>query len=208
MSSRTASDQIRQDANYCRDYRAWVESLSPTERRRLVALGLDKPDASRQIAGARDRVGLDTLDAIMHHHESPITANQDDEEKASDSSHIGTVADALAAYMLWVINPHPLGKGSLNPKAVAQRAIMAAWVLRPDMVKGRTLTDLAAILDTKPEVLSRQASSFSRRFGIKGRCQYSERTRSAMSRAKTRQALQAQQLIDLDDSTGVDPSRN
>lgn len=99
---------------------------------------------------------------------------------------VDRIATALGEFTHWVINPHPLGKGSLNPKAVAQRAIMAAWVVRPDIVKGRTLTDLAAILATKPEVLSRQASSFSRRFGIKGRCQYSERTRSSMRRARLR----------------------
>lgn len=44
--------QKARDAAYEREYRAWVESLPPDERRKLEAQGLDKPDTAHHANGS------------------------------------------------------------------------------------------------------------------------------------------------------------
>ena len=46
--------QDRKDAEYCREYKAWFESLPPEERRELAKQGLDKPS----LPGYSSGVGL------------------------------------------------------------------------------------------------------------------------------------------------------
>jgi len=44
--------QSAKDAQYAREYRAWIDSLPADERRKLEAQGLAKPDVARQGNGS------------------------------------------------------------------------------------------------------------------------------------------------------------
>lgn len=162
----------------------------------------------------KDRVELARFEDAACYHHNPNRSSLPEMRDAIDDAHktysdtqlnpdVALVPDLFAEFMRWVINPHPMGKGTLNPKAVAQRAIMATWILRPEYVKGRTMTSLAVLLETSPEVLSRQASSFTKRFGIKGRCQYAKRARSKAI-LDIRHAQRTAKVA----SNEIDPSRN
>lgn len=115
-----------------------------------------------------------------------IGSYRDDEGHEPELTGEAMKEFGMAELTHWIINPHPHGKGGLNPKAIAQRALMVAWVLRPEIVGCKSLKELATICNTTPDILSEQASKFSKRFGIKGRSQYSQRTRSRMSAARQR----------------------
>jgi hypothetical protein len=47
-----AKRQAQRDAQYEREYRAWIDSLSPEERRELKRQGLDRPNLARHGSGA------------------------------------------------------------------------------------------------------------------------------------------------------------
>ena len=55
-----AQKQAKRDAEYERDYRKWVSTMSPTERRNLQKLGLDSPCLQRHGNGAPGHDMADT----------------------------------------------------------------------------------------------------------------------------------------------------
>jgi hypothetical protein len=86
----------------------------------------------------------------------------------------------------------PPGQRGLNAKAIGCRVIMAMWVIRPDIIGNLSTTEIGALVDARPEVLSRQARAFSKRFGIRGRSQFTDSTRRAMrASAKARSMREA-----------------
>lgn len=95
--------------------------------------------------------------------------------------------DAAEILCHWFVMPP--GQRGLSAKAIGQRVIMAMWIMRPDIIGNLSMTEIGALVDARPEVLSRQATAFSKRFGIRGRAQFSEKTRKAQSEsAKQRHA--------------------
>ena len=155
------------DHEYACAYGRWLKSLSPEERAQVDALGLGKSSLSYR--GRLSDVDLDvermgTLASPEH----------------SDSFTLA-LAEALTEFCHWLVMPP--GQRGLNAKAIGQRVIMAMWVMRPDIIGNLATTEIGALVDARPEVLSRQARAFSDRFGVRGRAQFRDSSRAAQSGA-------------------------
>ena len=72
-----AKKQARRDADYERDYEAWVKSMTPAERREAEKLGLLKPCLQRHGNGAADH---DIADSPAASHTPDIAALVDHDE--------------------------------------------------------------------------------------------------------------------------------
>lgn len=91
------------------------------------------------------------------------------------------MAEVLSELCHWFVMPP--GQRGLNAKAIGQRVIMAMWVMRPDIIGNLSTTEIGSLVDARPEVLCRQAMAFSKRFGIRGRAQFTDGTRRAQAKA-------------------------
>ena len=163
-----AQRQDARDAEYNRAYARWIKTLSPAQRTHVAELGLsEKSDTSRRT----HNVGFnDACSAVAQ-----IDPKRSDPFKQA-------MAEVVSELCHWLVMPP--GQRGLNMKAIGQRVTMAMWVMRPDIIGNLSLCEIAQLADTSPEVLSRQASAFSKRFGIRGRAQFSDRTRKAQRAAK------------------------
>jgi hypothetical protein len=76
-----AKKQSKRDADYEREYQAWIDSMSLDERREAEKLGLLKPCLQRHGNGAPDR---DMADSPLASHEPDIAALVDHEPESGD----------------------------------------------------------------------------------------------------------------------------
>ncbi len=162
-----AQRQTERDSEYSRAYSCWIKSLSPAQRMYVEELGLtEKADTSRRTHhfGFNDSCASVAIDP----------ERSDPFKKA--------MAEVVSELCHWFVMPH--GQRGLSMKAIGQRVTMAMWVMRPDIIGNLSLMEIAQLADTSPEVLSRQASAFTKRFGIRGRAQFSDKARKAQRAAK------------------------
>lgn len=172
------SDRQRKcDQEYERNYASWLASLSPAQRAKVERMGLGKADTASRVHGKQVDLDVERMAAT--------TAPQCADESESDEFRMALTV-ALSEFVHWLVLPP--GQCGLNAKAIGQRVIMACWVMRPDIIGNLSLTEIGALVDTWPEVLSRQATAFSKRFGIRGRSQFSEKTRKAQRAAKLKRS--------------------
>ena len=172
-----AERQRARDAEYSRAYTGWVASLPPSQRARLERMGLAEADTSSRMHGEDADVDVARLSS---------SARRAD---ADDAFQLACAAEAMSEFCHWCVMPP--GQRGLNAKAIGQRVIMAMWVLRPDIIGNLSTTEIGALVDARPEVLSRQATMFSRKFGIRGRAQFSPRARKAQSASAKRRARES-----------------
>jgi len=136
-------------ANYCREYRAWLMTLSPAERARLKSLSLDRPDdgsvkmwmseASADAVVSRGEGGVAETLASLCADSSAIIPGANIDPVDPDREQSAGLSEAMAAFLQWIVSPDP--RSGLSAKAIGQRAVAAMWVLRPDLIGNRTLTN-------------------------------------------------------------------
>ena len=92
---------------------------------------------------------------------------------------------ALSGFSQFLIDPQARSLSCIDASLVGRRVVMAMWVMRPDVIDNRSLTQLSRELGVSEAALCKIARRFSQRFGIKGRSQFTAATRRRMSNAKS-----------------------
>jgi len=87
-----AKKQAKKDAEYEREYDAWVKSMTLDERREAEKLGLLKPCLQRHGNGAADH---DMAESSRASHTPDIAALVDHEEEAAEVHSMGSATDML-----------------------------------------------------------------------------------------------------------------
>ena len=85
--------QSAKDAEYAREYRAWVDSLPAEERRKVEAQGLAEPDLARHGNGSANGDAADS--PLMRDGDDPAVMPEPDPEPAADTCEIEFVWDAV-----------------------------------------------------------------------------------------------------------------
>jgi hypothetical protein len=124
-----AKKQAKRDADYERDYEAWVKSMTLDERRQAEKLGLLKPCLQRHGNGAADH---DMADSPAASHEPDIAALVDHEgEKAGGVTH-----DAIEALRHFVADLISEGNTRLTVECLAVALGLSAY-------NGESMTTIA-----------------------------------------------------------------
>ena len=89
--------QKAKDAQYEREYRAWIDSLPPDERRKLEAQGLDEPDLAHHGNGSAKGDAADS--PLMREGEDPALMPEPDPEPVPDTCHTEFVWDTVRRVM-------------------------------------------------------------------------------------------------------------
>lgn len=87
-----AKKQAKRDADYERDYKAWVKSLPADERKQLEKSGLATPMLTRHGNGAADH---DMADSPLASHTPDIAALVDHEEEQPETHSMGNATEIL-----------------------------------------------------------------------------------------------------------------
>jgi len=89
--------QAARDAEYKREYQAWIDSLSPEERKSLHAQGLDAPCVSHYGNGSAKGDAADS--PLMRQGDDPALLPDEDEDDATgdDSEHFCDAEDVHSA---------------------------------------------------------------------------------------------------------------
>jgi hypothetical protein len=87
-----AKKQAKKDAQYERDYEAWVKSMTLEERREAEKLGLLKPYLQRHGNGAADH---DMAESSRASHMPDIAALVDHEDEAPEVHSMGSATEIL-----------------------------------------------------------------------------------------------------------------
>jgi hypothetical protein len=86
------SRQSARDAEYEREYQAWVDSMTLAERREAEKLGLLKPCLQRHGNGAAEH---DLADSPLASHEPDIAALVDHEDEEPEAPSMGSATEIL-----------------------------------------------------------------------------------------------------------------
>lgn len=75
-------------------------------------------------------------------------------------------AEGLRRLMAWLVAGQA---GTRNPKLnhLGARALVMAWTVRPDLLGGQSLTQVAKAAGISPDVMHRTSADFSRTFGYR-----------------------------------------
>jgi DNA-binding phage protein len=87
-----AKRQSQRDAQYEKEYEAWVKSMTPAERRNAEKLGVLKPCVQRHGNGAPEH---DMADSPLASHEPDIAALVDHEEEQPETHSMGSATEIL-----------------------------------------------------------------------------------------------------------------
>jgi hypothetical protein len=87
-----AKKQAKRDAEYERDYEAWVKSMTLEERREAEKLGLLKPCLQRHGNGAADH---DMAESSRASHTPDIAALVDHEDEVPEAHSMGSATEIL-----------------------------------------------------------------------------------------------------------------
>ena len=154
-------DRDHLDLEYRQSYLRWVSSLSPVDRRQLIALGLDRPSVERAtFVHARGEVFRDSPGMIETwlddrgegwHPGLPV-----EEDERDELPHLvnGIDPEAVRALIGFLV-PDP-GPRRWR-RATLRLAILARWI--DDSVREMTLDQLAADLAKSGIVLTKQRLS-------------------------------------------------
>jgi len=122
--------QSAMDAQYERDYQAWVDSMSLDERREAEKLGLLKPCVQRHGNGAPDH---DMADSPLASHEPDIAALVDHEDEAVVAPPMRDATEILRHLVADLLSE---GNTRLTLECLAVALGLSAY-------NGETMTDIA-----------------------------------------------------------------
>ncbi len=124
--------QSAKDAQYERDYRAWVDSLPPEERTRLGSQGLDKPMVARHGNGAASGDSADS--SLMRIGDDPALVCQvPDVDEANAATPVREATDILRHFVADLLSE---GNTRLTVECLAVALGLSAY-------DGETMTDIA-----------------------------------------------------------------
>ena len=89
--------QKTRDAQYQREYRAWIKSLPADERRKLEAQGLSEPDVARHGNGSANGDAADS--PLMRDGDDPAVVPEPDPEPAEHTCYAEFVWDTVRRVM-------------------------------------------------------------------------------------------------------------
>lgn len=122
--------QPAKDAQYERDYQAWVDSMSLAERREAEKLGLLKSCIQRHGNGAPDH---DMAESPLASHEPDIAALIDHEQEDREETSTRNVTDVLRHFVADLLSE---GNTRLTIECLAIALGLSAY-------DGETMTDIA-----------------------------------------------------------------
>ena len=122
--------QSAKDAQYERDYRAWVDSLPPEEQAKLGSQGLDKPMVARHGNGAADR---DMAESSRASHTPDIAALVDHETDECGEHSMRGATEILRHFVADLLSE---GNTRLSIECLAIALSLSAY-------DGETMTDVA-----------------------------------------------------------------
>ena len=124
-----AKRQSQRDAEYQREYKAWIESLPADERQKLEAQGLASPCLQRHGNGAPDH---DMAESPRASHTPDIAALVD-----HDTDEAGTIShDAIEVLRLFVADLIAEGNTRLTVECLAVALSLSAY-------NGQSMTEIA-----------------------------------------------------------------
>ena len=116
-----AKKQAKKDAQYEREYEAWVKSMSLEERREAEQLGLLKPCLQRHGNGAADH---DMAESSRASHTPDIAALVDQDEDQLDHPH---ARDAIEVLRVFVADLIAAGNTRLTVECLAVALGLSAY---------------------------------------------------------------------------------
>jgi hypothetical protein len=125
-----AKKQAKKDAQYEREYEAWVKSMSLEERREAEKLGLLKPCLQRHGNGAADH---DMAESSRASHTPDIAALVDHEGDQSETPH---ARDAIEVLRVFVADLIAAGNTRLTVECLAVALGLSAY-------NGESMTTIA-----------------------------------------------------------------
>lgn len=176
--------QAQRDAQHAADYKRWVDTLPPEERRKLRSLGIDRPDVSYHGSNAlfdRD-LASSSLAATASVDVVNVTEQIDCEVPACIAT-TETSGDALASFCARM-------RGYGNPALVFDAVCYATGLLA---IEGRSATELAKKHGVTKQAFSKIAVEWCETFGLRpsramkskrARASYRERAKAVHERRK------------------------
>ena len=157
--------QSQRDAQYEREYEAWVKSMSPQERREAEKLGLLKPCVQRHGNGAADQ---DMADSAAASHEPDIAALVDrDDEQAGTINH-----DAIDVLRHFVADLISEGNTRLTVECLAVALGLSAY-------NGESMTSIAKRHGVTRAAVSKRCVDITRQLNLPpSRAMRSEKARN------------------------------
>lgn len=166
-----AKKHTQRDAQYEREYVAWVKSMSPAERREAEALGLLKPCLQRHGNGA---AGHDIAESSAASHTPDIAALIDcDEEQVGTINH-----DAIDVLRHFVADLLSEGNTRLTVECLAVALGLSAY-------NGETMTDIAKRHGITRAAVSKRCVDITERLNLTpSRAMRSEKARKIYRKAQ------------------------
>ena len=170
----TYSDrQAKYDSAYSNDYTEWVTSSSPSLRAKLDAMGLSKPDATRNTCTRPYDAA--TLDRTAAPEPTPAAAAELADEPATTAPSTTTAADVLSSFCAR-IRSHP------NPLLAFDAACFASGLMD---IEGLSETSLAKLHRVTRSAFSKLVVQWSEIFDLPpSRGMRSKRARHACRKAR------------------------
>lgn len=166
-----AKKQTKRDAQYERDYEAWVKSMTLEERRQAEKLGLLKPCIQRHGNGAADH---DMADSPAASHTPDIAALVDhDDERASTINH-----DAIEVLRHFVADLILEGNTRLTVECLAVALGLSAY-------NGESMTSIAKRHGVTRAAVSKRCVDITRQLNLPpSRAMRSEKARNIYRRSQ------------------------
>ena len=160
-------DRDSLDLDYRQEYLRWVSSLPSTDRRQLIALGLDKPQVERaSFVHARGETFRDSPGMIHTwaddqgegwHAGLPAEEGETDGIDTDDLEELGRCNPEVLQILMRVVFFADLGRGP-QLKACFARLIAVAHALHIPGIGERSLTDIAEEIGVTKALLSHYAT--------------------------------------------------
>ena len=169
--------QSAKDAQYERDYQAWVDSMSLAERREAEKLGLLKPWIQRHGNGAPDH---DMAESSRASHTPDIAALVDHDQEVHEATGTRNVTDVLRHFVADLLSE---GNTRLTIECLAIALGLSAY-------DGETMTEIAQRHGITRAAVSKRCVDITKRLKVlPSRAMRSESARKTYQKSQIKQHL-------------------
>ena len=170
--------QDRRDAEYQRQYKEWIDSLSPEERRALAKTGLDQPSVPGYSSGVGMTRNAAESNAAVYH----PSITEDVDEHLSQNRQPQSIHD-IDSNLIWDIMRRLIGElaQDKNPGMTMDCATLVAGL----SYKGNSMTEIAQKHGTTRAAVSKRCIEITDKLNLKpSRAMRSSFARSSYSKAR------------------------